>query len=116
MAIVWADVLAIAPELTTASVPVATQTVLLAIAERQIDDDAWSDFADDGRRYLTAHLGSLYVSGGSAGGAVTSETLGPMSRSYAQGSTEDGSLGTTKYGVFYRHLIRLLPCSLGFVP
>jgi hypothetical protein len=115
VAIAWADVLAIAPELTTANVPVATQTVLLAVAERQIDDEAWGDFADDGRRYLTAHLGALYM-GGSAGGAVQSESVGPMSRSYMMPVGIRGALSTTKYGVFYLHLISLLPCSLGFVP
>lgn len=115
MSITWANVQAIAPELTDTVVPVASQTVYLAIVDRQIDDDEWDDLADDGRRYLAAHLGTLY-SGGSAGGAVTSETLGPMSRSYGLPADVSGSLSTTKYGVFYLHLLGLLPGSLGFVP
>lgn len=116
MSIVWADVEAIAPELTTAAVPVATQTVLLAIVDLQIDDDAWLDFADVGRRYLAAHLGSLYANGGSAGGYVTSESLGPMSRSYGLPAGVEGALATTKYGIEYQRLIGFLPCSIGFVP
>lgn len=119
MSITWSDVTAIAPELTSTAVPTATQTVLLAIVDRQIDDSVWLDLADDGRRYLAAHLGTLYSSDGSAGGEVTSESLGPMSRSYSTSSTSEsgaGSLGTTKYGVFYLHLLRLLPSHIGFVP
>ena len=116
MSIVWTDVQAIAPELTTAVVPVATQALLLQIVDLQIDDDAWSDFADVGRRYLAAHLGSLYAGGSSVGGYVTSETLGPMSRSYGLPAGVEGALATTKYGIEYQRLIGFLPCSLGFVP
>lgn len=93
------------------------------MVDRQIDDDAWSDFADDGRRYLAAHMGTVYVqtSGGGAGsvGSVLSETVGPMSRTYVAPSMTSGgtdpTLGTTRYGLWYLHLIRLLPCSMGFV-
>lgn len=125
MSITWADVQVIAPELTNSAVPTGTQAVLLAMVDRQIDDDAWLDLADDGRRYLAAHLGTVYVttSGGAAAsvGAVTHEAVGPMSRTYASSSTNgtanvDPLLGTTRYGLWYLHMIRLLPCSLGFVP
>jgi hypothetical protein len=82
----WADVQVIAPELTDTAVPTGTQAVLLAMVERQIDDVAWDELADDGRKYLAAHLGTVYVttSGGGAAsvGPVTSESVGPMSRSY----------------------------------
>ncbi len=124
MSVTWADVQAIAPELTDTAVPTGTQAVLLSMVDRQIDDDAWDDLADDGRRYLAAHMGTVYVTtaGGSAAsvGAVISESVGPMSRSYASARTSAGSLdpllGTTRYGIWYLHMIRLLPCSLGFVP
>lgn len=118
MAITWSDVQAIAPELTNTAVPTGTQAVLLAMVDRQIDDDAWSDLADDGRRYLAAHMGSLYANGSQAGGQVIAEAVGPMSRAYAVAShgAGDPSLASTKYGLWYLHMIRLLPCSLGFVP
>jgi len=116
MAVTWADVQAIAPELTDTAVPTGTQAVLLAMVDRQIDDEMWLDLADDGRRYLAAHMGSLYANGGAAGTAVVSESVGPMSRSYAQPSTSSGSLATTKYGMWYLHMIRLLPSSMGLVP
>lgn len=112
MSIAWANVVAIAPELST--VLPGTQTTLLAIVDRQIDDDVWLDLANDGRTYLAAHLGTL-TRGGAAGGAVIGETLGPMSRQYALPPGIHGALSTTKYGLFYLHLISLLPSSLGFV-
>lgn len=125
MSITWADVQVIAPELTDAIVPTGTQAVLLTMVDRQIDDEQWLDLADDGRRYLAAHLGTVYrsTSQGSAAsvGTVISETVGPMSRSYASTSNmtrggPDPLLGTTRYGIWYLHLIRLLGVSLGFVP
>ena len=115
MAIDWTDVVEIGSELS--SVPVATQTVILAMVDRQIDDTVWGDMADDGRRYLAAHMGAVYNSAPGAAGAVVSESLGPMSRTYASGSSsDDDELATTKYGKFYLHMLRLLPTSLGFVP
>jgi hypothetical protein len=126
MSITWADVQVIAPELTDTAVPTGTQAVLLAMVDRQIDDTAWDDLADDGRRYLAAHMGTVYVqtAGGSADsvGPVTSESLGPMSRGYASaaansiGSFVDPLLGTTRYGIWYLHMVRLLPSAMGFVP
>jgi hypothetical protein len=124
MSIAWSDVQAIAPELTNTLVPTGTQAVLLAMVERQFDDEAWGDLATDGRTYLAAHMGTLYTitSGGGAAsvGAVISESVGPMSRSYGEASggsgSEDPSLSSTRYGLFYLHLIKLLGSSLGFVP
>lgn len=114
MAVTWSQVVEIASELST--VPTATQNALLAIVDRQIDDDVWSDLANDGRVYLAAHLATLYASGGSAAGPITSETLGPMARSYGQTAGVEGPLTSTKYGQFYVYLLSLLPTSLGFVP
>jgi hypothetical protein len=126
MSITWADVQVIAPELTNTAVPTGTQAVLLQMVDRQIDDEAWDDLADDARRYLAAHMGTVYVqtAGGSAAsvGSVTREAVGPLSRSYESSTTAAGSsqpdplLGTTRYGIWYLHMIRLLPSSLGFVP
>lgn len=109
MAVTWSDVVTFpAPELST--VATGTQNAILAVVDRQIDDDAWGEFANDGRRYLAAHLGTL-SSGAGAGavGPVTSESVGAMSRSY--GSLSDtsgaGALGSTRYGLEYYRLLRL---------
>lgn len=126
MSITWADVQTIAPELTNTAVPTGTQAYILAAVDRQIDDTAWDDLADDGRRYLAAHMGTIYTTTANGGansiGPVTNEVVGPMSRSYSGsansqgGATVDQLLGTTRYGIWYLHMIRLLPSHLGFVP
>lgn len=107
MSITWADVVAFpAPELSTLGV--ATQTAILAIVERQIDADAWGEFADDGRRFLAAHLGTIGAARyGGAAGPVTSETLGAMSRSYGSLVADSGLLSTTRYGTEYLRLMRI---------
>lgn len=116
MSITWtADVAAIAPDLSTT--PTATQTLILAIVDRQIDDDQWGIYADDGRRYLAAHLGTLARSGiGNTAGPVTSETLGAMSRSYGTVQGVTGPLSATRYGVEYERLMHLACGFVGFAP
>jgi hypothetical protein len=109
--ITWADVVAIAPELST--VATASQNAILAMADRQIDEESWSDLADDGRKLLAAHLATLLLNNR---GLVTQETLGPLSRSYALPPGIVGSFAMSSYGTEYRRLIGLLPSSLGFVP
>jgi hypothetical protein len=116
MSIAWSDVTAIAAELST--VPTGTQNYFIAHVDKQIDDIEWGDMADDGRRWLAAHLGAVYNQSAGAAGPVVSESLGPMSVSYAasdSGSIDD-ELGTTKYGRYYLHMMRLLRGNLGFVP
>lgn len=124
MSVTWSDVVAFpAPEL--AGVASGAQAAILAYVDRQIDPDVWGDYADDGRRYLAAHLasqmGATGSGAGSAGtmGPVTSETLGPMSRSYGalSGSTEGmGELAATKYGREYYRLLRIALAIPGYVP
>jgi len=99
MAITWTDVVGIAPELV--SVETATQTAILAVVSRQIDGDAWGEFADDGAKYLAAHLASIRGNEG----LVTTETLGQMSRSYALPPGIMGSLALSTYGAEYKRLI-----------
>lgn len=116
MAITWAgNVAVIAPELATA--PVALQTLILAVVDRQVDGDAWGDFVDDGKMYLAAHLGTISTGGAAAGvGAITSESLGAMSRSYGLPATVEGELATTKYGLMYKHLLKVALCPAALVP
>ena len=114
MAISWSDVVNLDSSLS--SVATGTQDLILRVVDRQIDDDAWIDLADDGRLFLAAHFGTIINNGGAGAGPITSESLGPMSRSYGLSASAEGSLGLTKWGVTYRDMIGLLPCSLGFVP
>lgn len=106
MSISWDDVALLSPPLAAA--PADLQDLILAIVDRQIDDDAWGEFANDGRRYLAAHLGSLsYPGGDAAAGALTSERLGPMARTYGLPADVSGELATTKFGLFFKHLLRV---------
>lgn len=115
----WADVVALAPALST--VGATRQTQILAEVGREVDGDAWGDLAVDGALYLAAHKGTvtlLSLAGSGAGasvGPVTSESLGPMSRSYgalSSGSSSiDPDLARTSYGLEYARLRRL---AIGF--
>lgn len=111
MAITWADVVAVAPPMSSAAT--ATQTAILAIVAIQVDDDAWGEYADIGRCYLAAHLASIRNNTG----LVTAETLGPMSRSYGMpGSLTNTFLSTSVYGVEYLRLLRLAVGPAVFCP
>lgn len=105
MAISWSDVEAIAPELS--SVGTATQDAIIALVERWVSSDtrAWGELADDGKRYLAAHMATLI---GNQMGGITSESLGPMSRSYGGGGYPPGILGSLALSVYGTHFQFLL--------
>jgi hypothetical protein len=111
MAIVWNDVEAIAPQ--TSKALASTRVAVLLIVDAQIKDANWGALADVARRYLAAHLATLAMRGGN--GAVTSESLGAMSRSYAGALGMTGSLAQTSYGQEYLRMVKLLPSALGVV-
>jgi hypothetical protein len=113
MAITWSDVEALAPELST--VPVARQNLILAMVEKQVDGDVWTEFTDDGKRFLAAHLGTMTSSGSAAAGPITSESLGPMMRSYGW-SGEYGALASTRYGLEYKRLMKIALGVAAVVP
>lgn len=113
--ITWSDVTAIAGELSTYSA--AGQTIILAWANNAISVDTLD--GEDGpstklaRIYLAAHAATLSGQGGSgASGAITSESVGEISRSYGDsgsGGSSGGGTGeynSTAYGRAYLMLIR----------
>ncbi len=113
MAITWADVLLIASELSTTAT--ATQNAILEDVDREVDDGAWGEFANKGKKYLAAHLATITAQSGAGGaGPITSETLGPMSRSYASAADTGNSLTSTRYGMEYLRILRIAvgPCAL----
>jgi hypothetical protein len=66
--------------------------------------------------YLAAHMLALARPGLSSAGAVTQETVGAVSRSYANPTAPSMSateLGSTKYGLAYRSVLR--SAGLSFV-
>jgi hypothetical protein len=106
--ITWSDVTDIASELST--VATDTQNAILAQVALQLDEDEWAELYDVGCVYLAAHLATVIARRGS-GGAVTSESAGVVSRSYAAASNSS-QLSSTSYGVEYERLIGLLSCFL----
>lgn len=118
-AIVWTDVTALAPELS--SVSVAGQTMILAHVNVALDvamfggeDHAKTKIA---RVFLAAYFGSTSISGASgASGPVLSESAGGLSRSYANLMTTGGSgLDRNGYGQMYRELVRVSPARAPLV-
>lgn len=117
MAITWVNVMAIAPE--TNVVNSDSRAAILLEVNRQISDTTWGARADEGRAYLAAHLATLGpIRGGQ--GAVSSESLGPASVSYAVpsggSSASNAFYNLTSYGMQYRRLLRMTSAVLGMVP
>jgi hypothetical protein len=111
----WSNVTGIvAPELT--SVALAAQTAILAYVNGTVDCDAIDADGEDGptallaRAYLAAHIATTIGVGASGAGAVTSESIGGLSRSYAvAAAVGDDALKTTGYGVAYLGMINRSP-------
>jgi hypothetical protein len=105
VAITWASVVAIAPELST--IAVDSQTAILADVDLEVRAANWPStaHADRAKKYLAAHVASLSRRGGS-GGAIQSQTVGSVSVTYAV-PVSATVLGSTAYGQEYQRLKRL---------
>ncbi len=114
MAVVWAQIVAIAPEL--ACVPVASQNAILAQTTAMLAPSQWGTKHDLAVTLLAAHFGALFVRGSSNPGAVTSEAVSGVSVGYASPPVFDrGLLNSTSYGSRFRLLQRGCGFSVGFV-
>jgi len=104
----WTNVTAIAAELV--DVPIAAQTIVLDYVNEALNESMFSTAALKlARIYLAAHIGtSSLPGGGTATGAVVSESVGGISRTYdAITAAADGSgFDATTYGTTFRFLIR----------
>lgn len=115
-AIVWADVFAGATELTTLAA--TDQTLILAYVNARfvpgVGDES-STAVKTARVYLARHMGTAGLTGG-AGGAVTSESEGGLSRSYAVMSSGSASeWGQTVWGQMLTSLLRCSPARAGIL-
>ena len=120
--IVWADVVALATELSTID-GAARVFILEYVNGPGMDPDSFD--GEDGpttrlaRIYLAAHMGAGIGKGaaGAAGGPVTSESMGGLSRSYSVGSVAASadSTGSTAYGRMYEALVKNSLARLPFV-
>jgi hypothetical protein len=121
MAITWTDVEALAPALSTVSAE--AQALILAQVARQVGPNKWGALVDDGQLYLAAHLGSAVLSaassgdGGSVVGPVVSESVGPVSRTFAvlAAASSSSSAFASTWGQEYVRLRKLLPTRFGLV-
>lgn len=120
-AITWSDVTAHAAQLTTAVVPSAARTDILAyvnsVVNVKVIDGEDGPKSKMARIYLAAHFGEVARSQGLlSSGAVTSESAGGLARSYAAILTMDpASLGASRYGQEYTALIRTSGARAPFV-
>jgi len=111
----WSEVVAVGAQL--AAVDPLLQNAILLYVNNDFNVEVWGGEDSEtlylGRLFLAAHLGSVPRSGISGTtGAVTSETIGPISRSFAM-SSSSGQLSTTPYGAEYQALLDTL--GLGVV-
>lgn len=120
--ITWADVTAIAPELS--SVAAGTQAAILASVVVLLDPVVLGVNFNSAAAYLAAHLATLGTQqaavGGLAGGIVpSSATVGPLTQTYtAVGGTSAmarSALETTAYGRMYLMLSAVPRVMLGLV-
>lgn len=104
------SVVDVAPELASE----AGASTFLHLAENMCADaDVWGSILDDGRRYLAAHFGQLARLKGR--GMVASESVGPLSRSYAS-LMGPQSFHLTSAGRVYETLARSTSALFGSVP
>lgn len=113
MSVTWADVTALAASLST--VPIAGQTQILATVALQVSASQWGALQDAGQLALARHLGAVSQRPTSGAGPVLSETVGPISRTFANLSSSDAELQSTPWGAEYARLRRLLPCRFGLL-
>lgn len=107
-AIAWSDVTAIAAALSTASA--GLQAMVLAYVNGDgVNVDAFD--GEDGevtklaRATLAAHLGSTF-SFGAAGGPLSSQSAGGLSRAFSTWSGSRSALAITRYGQTFLALAR----------
>lgn len=112
MSVTWDDVVALAPALSDVSAD--GQTQILATVALQVGPNQWGTLQDAGQLALARHLGTLTLRGsGASSGALVSETVGPLSRTFAAPVLTAGAFGSTPWGAEYARLRALLPALFG---
>lgn len=107
-AIIWTDVVALAPELS--GVAAGAQTDILAYVNTAHSVVNWGGETSPrlrlARIYLAAHFASSGTLG-NAGGSVTSKSEGEVSVSFGgYGGTSADALAATAYGRLYGQILR----------
>lgn len=110
--ITWADVEAL--DAVFEDTPAGQQTFILALVIEELSPDVWGDKLNMGQTLLAAHYATDLDGASSATGAVLSEKVGEVSRTYSDasaGGDADDDLTTTFYGRQYLRLMKTLPLA-----
>jgi hypothetical protein len=111
MSITAYDLTTFAPELASLTPEQLDRAV--TSANSLLDAEVWCDWLEMGLLNLAAHLAAMAKRKGT-GGAVQSESVGQVSRTYAVTSVPSrAALSSTVYGQEYERLAQLLNTSRG---
>lgn len=111
MAITWAQVVLIAPALSTMTPD--QQTFYLTFAD-SLNATVWGTKLERASVLVVAHHASLFKEGAQGpSGPITAEATARVSRSYAVPPASDPFWDRTSYGAAYKAMLRTLP--RGFV-
>jgi uncharacterized membrane protein len=110
-AITWEDVAALSTSLSTLSEEMQAAILdhvntTLVVEEFGGEEAAKLKLA---RIYLAAHHGTIAERSDGKVGPVVSESAGPLSRSYSNGSSTNDGYDATSYGRAYSALLRTTP-------
>lgn len=110
MAVTPQDLKKIAPELESETA--ARLQFFIDFAIQSVNSSVFGDKSDKAVTLLAAHFLTLSNRGG-AGGSVTSEKVGDLSRSYSapSGKIGESELATTAYGQMFLTLLKSLSIS-----
>ena len=112
--ITWADVLKVAPALSTLSPE--QQTLFLGFAETTLNVTEFGDKYNMACTYFVAHIATVTKNGANGpGGPISAESTGRVSRSYAVPANGDPYWGTTMFGRTYLMIVDSLLARAGFV-
>lgn len=115
MATTWPDVLVIAPELSVVDPSVAGPQ-FVTMAYNSINPDVWGGMADQGAKYLAAHLATISLRRGQPGSPHVKRVGAVM----AGFQVLSDALLTTAYGAEFDRLLLELPAARfaigGFYP
>lgn len=116
-AIVWADVVGVATELSTA--PIGAQTLFLALVNGpMVDVDNFGgedkDLTKAARIFLAAHFETMRRRRGVAG-TISSQSEGGVSQAYATSLMNPRVLDQTAYGQSFRLCVMGTPARAGLL-
>ncbi len=103
MAIIWDNVVAIAPELS--ATPLQAQTDILADVAISVSAETMGDRFDMACKWLAAHMATMTMRRGVIG-AQTGETVGPLSQNWAPPSGSAIGYMSTSYGQEYVRILK----------